>query len=215
MEFDFWGSNGLAAGSAFSVSLAIPLIRSGIGLEGFVDVAAQCRFHPIRCSFSFGGSCFETGVVVSFLPCSVWIERLGSPESRTDRRFEGLMLLLTDREVFDFFHKRLQLDTLRTRPFLEVRSPLLEFGLEGSAKLVWIEIGSDHRRFVCPRDVPIGGIHCVWVVLVASLALVNPVGMVSVPESDPTGSMSLTLEGVVPAVRLESIVALRKLRSVS
>ncbi|KAF2563286.1 hypothetical protein F2Q70_00016419 [Brassica cretica] len=42
MEFDFCGSNGLAAGSAFSVPLAIPLIRSGIGSEGFVDVAAQC-----------------------------------------------------------------------------------------------------------------------------------------------------------------------------
>ena len=113
MEFDFRGSNGLAVGSAFSVPLAIPLIRSGIGYECFVDVAAQSRFHPIRCSLSFGGSCPATGVIVSFLPCSVWIERLGSPEYRTDRRFEGLMLLLTDREVFDFFHERLQLDTLR------------------------------------------------------------------------------------------------------
>ncbi|KAF2536781.1 hypothetical protein F2Q68_00020679 [Brassica cretica] len=36
--------------------------------------------------------------------------------------------------------------------FLEVRSFLLEFVLEGSAKLVWIEIGSGHRRIVCPRD---------------------------------------------------------------
>ncbi|KAF3516908.1 hypothetical protein DY000_02058875 [Brassica cretica] len=113
MEFDFWGSNGLAAGSTFSVPLAVPLNRSGIGSECFVVVAAQCRFHPIRCSFSFGGSCSVTGVVVSFLPCRVRIERLRSPEYRTDRRFEGSMLLLTDQEVFDFFLERLQLDTLR------------------------------------------------------------------------------------------------------
>ncbi|KAF3538563.1 hypothetical protein F2Q69_00023566 [Brassica cretica] len=62
---------------------------------------------------------------------------------------------------------------------------------------------------------PIGGIRCVWVVQVASLAPVNPVGVVSVPESDPIGSMSLTLEGVVPTVWLGSIFALKKLRSVS
>ena len=79
----------------------------------FVDVAVQCRFHPIPCSLGFGGSCLATGIVVSFLPCSVRIKRLGSPEYQTDRRFESLMLLLTDREVFDFFLERLQLDTLR------------------------------------------------------------------------------------------------------
>ncbi|KAF3499692.1 hypothetical protein F2Q69_00042352 [Brassica cretica] len=89
--------------------------------------------------------------------------------------------------------------------FLEVWSFLLEFVLEGSAKLVWIEIGS----------VPIRGIRCVWVVSVASLAPVNPVSVALVPESDPMGSMSLTLEGVVPTVWLGSIIALRKLRSVS
>ncbi|KAF2563676.1 hypothetical protein F2Q70_00017426 [Brassica cretica] len=47
------------------------------------------------------------------------------------------------------------------------------------------------------------------------LAPVNPVVVASVPESDPIGSMSSTLEGVVPAVWLGSIVVLRKLRSVS
>ena len=107
MEFNLRGSNGLAVRFAFSVPHAVPLIRSGIGSECFVDVEAQCRFHPIRCSLSFGGSCLATGIVVSFLPCSVRIERLGSPEYRTDRRFESLMLLLMDREVFDFFLERL------------------------------------------------------------------------------------------------------------
>ena len=113
MEFNLRGSNGLAVRSAFLIPLAVPLIRSGIGSECFVDVEAQCRFHPIRCSLSFGGSCPATGVVVSFLPRNVRIEHLGSPEYRTGRHFEGSMLLLTDREVFDFFLERLQLDTLR------------------------------------------------------------------------------------------------------
>ena len=107
MEFDFWGSNGLTAGSVFSVPPAFPLIHSGIGLEYFVDVAAQCRFRPIRYSLSFGGSCPAAGVVVSFLPCSVRIERLGSPEYRIDRRFRGSTSLVTDRGAFDFFLERL------------------------------------------------------------------------------------------------------------
>ncbi|KAF2537194.1 hypothetical protein F2Q68_00020680 [Brassica cretica] len=116
MEFDFWGSNGLTAGSVFSVPPAFPLIHSGIGLEYFVDVAAQCRFRPIRYSLSFGGSCPVAGVVVSFLLCSVQIERLGSPEYRTDRRFGGSTSLVTDRGAFNFFLERLQLDALRVPP---------------------------------------------------------------------------------------------------
>ncbi|KAF3583495.1 hypothetical protein F2Q69_00028403 [Brassica cretica] len=64
-------------------------------------------------------------------------------------------------------------------------------------------------------EVAIEGIHCIWDIPVASLTTVNPVGLTSVPESDPMGSMSLTLEGVVLVVWLGSIVALRKLRSVS
>ncbi|KAF2570126.1 hypothetical protein F2Q70_00002288 [Brassica cretica] len=120
MEFDFWGSNGSATGSAFSVPLAFPLICSGIGSECFADVAVQCRFRPTRCSLSFGGSCPAAGVVVSFLPCSVRIERLGSPECRTNWRFEGSTFLLTDLGVFDFFLECLQLHTLRvpTQPGL-------------------------------------------------------------------------------------------------
>ena len=47
------------------------------------------------------------------------------------------------------------------------------------------------------------------------MALVDPIGMVSVPESDPIGLMSLILEDVVPTVWLGSIVALRRLTSVS
>uniref|UniRef100_A0A0D3AT79 Uncharacterized protein n=1 Tax=Brassica oleracea var. oleracea TaxID=109376 RepID=A0A0D3AT79_BRAOL len=189
MEFDFRGSNGLVAVSVFLVPPAFSLIRSGIGPDCFVGVGAQCRFRPIHCSLSFSGSFPVDGVVVSFLPCSVWIKRLGSLECRTDRCFG------------------------ETRQFLEVRSLLLKFVLEGSAILVWIEIGSSHERIVCPRDVPIGGIRCVWVVPVASLAPVNPFGVVSVPESDPIGSTSLTLEGVVPTVWLGSLFVLRKLRS--
>ncbi|KAF3515444.1 hypothetical protein DY000_02058463 [Brassica cretica] len=207
MEFYSRGSNGSTAGSVFSVLPVFPLIRSGIGSECFVGVGARCRFRPIHCSLRFGGSCPAVGVVVSFLPCSVRIERLGSLEYRTDRCFGGSTSLLTDRGAFDFFLECLQLVALRvpSQPGL----------VEGSEKLVWIEIGSGHRRIVCPRGVAIGGIHCIWIVPVASLAPVNLVGVTSVPESDPVGSMSLTLEGVVPAVWLGSIVALRKLRSVS
>ncbi|KAF3591428.1 hypothetical protein DY000_02020847 [Brassica cretica] len=113
MEFDFRGSNGSAAGSVFSVPPAFLLIRSGIGSEYFVDVATQCRFCPIRYSLSFGGSCHAVGVVVSFLPCSIRIESLGSPEYRIDRHFGGLTSLVTDRGLFDFFLERLQLDALR------------------------------------------------------------------------------------------------------
>ncbi|KAF3530385.1 hypothetical protein DY000_02042589 [Brassica cretica] len=161
--------------------LVFPLIRSGIGSECFVGVGARCRFRPIHCSLSFGGSCPAAGVVVSFLPCSIRIERLGSLDYRTDRCFGGSTSPLTDRGAFDFFLERLQLDALR----------------------------------VPSHPVPIKGIRCVWVVLVASLAPVNPVGVVSVPELDLKGSTSLTLEGVVLTVWLGSIFALRKLRSVS
>ena len=47
------------------------------------------------------------------------------------------------------------------------------------------------------------------------MAPVVPAGIVSVPESDPIGSVSLTLEDVVPTIWLGFIVALRKLSSVS
>ena len=47
------------------------------------------------------------------------------------------------------------------------------------------------------------------------MAPVNLVGVVSVPELDLIGTTSLTLEGVVLTVWLGSILALRKLRSVS
>ena len=113
MEFDFRGSNGLTAGSVFLVPPAFLLIHSGIGSEYFMDVAAQCRFRPICYSLSFGGSCPAAGVVVSFLPCSVRIERLGSPEYRIDRCFGGLTSLITDRGEFDFFLECLQLNALR------------------------------------------------------------------------------------------------------
>ena len=113
MEFDFRGSNGLMAGSVFSVYPVFLLIRPRIGSEYFVGVAVQCRFRPIRYSLSFGGSCPAAGVVVSFMPCSVRIGRLGSPGYRTDRRFGGSTSLITDRGAFDFFLERLQLDALR------------------------------------------------------------------------------------------------------
>ncbi|KAF3560623.1 hypothetical protein DY000_02016004 [Brassica cretica] len=184
MEFDFWGSNGSSAGSVFLVLPVFPLIRSGSGSECFVGVGARCRSRPIRCSLSFSGSCPAAGVVVSFPPCSVRIERLGSLECRIDRCFGGSTPFFTDQGAFDFYLECLQLDALRvpSQPVLVVA---------------------------------IGGIHCVRVVPVASLAPYNLVGVTSVPESDPMGSMSLTLEGAVPMVWLGSIIALRKLRSVS
>ncbi|KAF2583038.1 hypothetical protein F2Q70_00026272 [Brassica cretica] len=113
MGFDFWGSNGLKAGSVFSVPPAFPLICSRIRSEYFVDVAVQCRFRPIRYSLSFDGSCPAAGVVVSFLPCSIRIRPLGSLGYRTDRHFGGSTSLVTDRWSFDFFLERLQLDALR------------------------------------------------------------------------------------------------------
>ncbi|KAF2610433.1 hypothetical protein F2Q70_00013625 [Brassica cretica] len=67
MGFDFWGSNGLTAGSVFSVPPAFPLICSRIRSEYVVDVAAQCRFRQIRYSFSFDGSCPAAGVVAGIL----------------------------------------------------------------------------------------------------------------------------------------------------
>ncbi|KAF2605964.1 hypothetical protein F2Q68_00042972 [Brassica cretica] len=175
MEFDFRGSNGLTAGSVFLVPPAFPLIHSGIGSEYFVDVAAQCLFRPIRYSLSFGGSCPAAAVGVSFLTCSIQIERLGSLEYRIDRRFGGLTSLITDRGACDVFLEQIDLD-------LKSRS-------EG-----FIATGLFRSRHLAP---------------------VNPVVVASVPESDPIGSMSSTLEGVVPAVWLGSIVVLRKLRSVS
>ena len=61
----------------------------------------------------------------------------------------------------------------------------------------------------------IGGIPCIWVVSTVLSVPVGPLVKVSVLESDPTGSTSLSLDGVVPVVCLGSIVALKKLRSVS
>ncbi|KAF3596625.1 hypothetical protein DY000_02021130 [Brassica cretica] len=49
-------------------------------------------------------------------------------------------------------------------------------------------------------EVPIGGIRCVWVVSAVPSAPVGPAGKVSVLESDPIGSKSLILDGVVPMV---------------
>ncbi|KAF2593823.1 hypothetical protein F2Q70_00042267 [Brassica cretica] len=144
MEFNFWGSNGSTVGSMFSVLPVNPLICSGIGSECFVGVGARCRFRPIHCSLSFSGSCPAVGVVLNFLPCSVRIERLGSLEYRTGRCFGGSTSLLTDRGAFDFFLECLQLVALRV--------PSQSGLVEGSAKLVWIDIGSGHRRIVCPRD---------------------------------------------------------------
>ncbi|KAF3527061.1 hypothetical protein F2Q69_00046371 [Brassica cretica] len=162
MEFDFRGSMGLVVGSEFLVPRAFQSIRSGIGLECFVGVGAPYRFRLIHSSLSFGGSCPAAVVVVSFLPRSVQIERLGSPEFRTERHFGGLMYSLMDRGTFDSFLERSWLDDLRapshlalidqrwsdsqsfdyefyrlgSRPFPKFWSALLESGLEESAKLV-------------------------------------------------------------------------------
>ncbi|KAF3521682.1 hypothetical protein F2Q69_00048814 [Brassica cretica] len=220
----------LLAGSALSVPPAFPLICSGIGSECFVDVATQCQSHPIRCSLSFSGSCPAAGVVVSFLPCNVRIKRLGSPEYRIDRRFGDSMSLLTGRGTFDFFLERLQLDALRVPS---------QPGLVGYQWFDWRSFGYEFRRsetraflevidgLSVPGTVPDSSSNSFWdrclidrkrSILTQSpdrMAPVVPAGIVSVPESDSIRSVSLTLEGVVPTVWFGSIVALRKLRSVS
>ena len=113
MEFDFRESKGLVVGSEFSVPRAFQSIRSGIGLECFVGVGTPYRFRLIHSSLSFGGSCSAAAVVVSFLPCSVQIERLGSPEFRTDRHFGGSMYSLMDLGTFDSFLESSRLGDLR------------------------------------------------------------------------------------------------------
>ncbi|KAF2599087.1 hypothetical protein F2Q68_00009482 [Brassica cretica] len=144
MVFDFRGSNGSTVGFVFLVLPVFLLICSRIGSECFVGVEARYRFRPIHCSLSFCGSCPAAGVVVSFLSCSVRIGCLGSLEYRTDRCFGGSTSLLTDRGTLDFLLECLQLDALRvpSQPGL----------VEGSAKLVWIEVGSGHQWIVCLWD---------------------------------------------------------------
>ncbi|KAF2542192.1 hypothetical protein F2Q68_00029198 [Brassica cretica] len=174
---------------------ASPSIRSGIGSECFVDVAVQCRFRPIHCSLSFGGSCPAAGVVVNFLPCSVQIERLGYLECRTVRFFGGWTSPLTDRGGFDFFPECLQLDALVVIiPQSSVSSPRVWARGVGEIGLDWDRVRSSED------DLSPGRIRCVRAVSVASLAPVNPVGVIPAPESGPIGSMSLTPEGVVPVV---------------
>ncbi|KAL0644480.1 hypothetical protein Bca4012_042770 [Brassica carinata] len=113
MEFDFWGSTGLVVRSEFLVPRAFRSIRFGIGLECFVGVGAPYRFRLIHCTLSFGGLCPAAVVVVSFLPRSVQIKRLGSPKFRTDRHFRGSMYSLMDHGTFDSFLERSRLDDLR------------------------------------------------------------------------------------------------------
>ncbi|KAF2534917.1 hypothetical protein F2Q68_00021121 [Brassica cretica] len=102
-------------------------------LECSVGVGIQCRFHPIRCSLSFGGSCPAARVIVNILPCSVQIERLGSLEYRTHQRFGDSTYSLMDRGIgiFDFFLERSRLDALRA-----------------PSQLVPV----DRQRTVCPQD---------------------------------------------------------------
>ncbi|KAF2608291.1 hypothetical protein F2Q68_00042967 [Brassica cretica] len=164
MEFDSRGSNGSTAGSVFSVLPVFPLIRSGIGSECFVGVGARCRFRPIHCSLRFGGSCPAVGVVVSFLPCSVRIERLGSLEYRTDRCFGGSTSLLTDRGAFDFFLECLQLVALRvpSQPGLvevtaniDLLNELKDGGLTVDAELARLkEMERDCKDLVASATVP-------------------------------------------------------------
>ncbi|KAF3533033.1 hypothetical protein DY000_02040915 [Brassica cretica] len=172
----------------------------GVVSSGFFQ-CADC-YRDLQANFSFGLALDFVGCVVVWPPRNhvdyflrSWGGELGDSCSISlpllfTGALGGSTPLLTDRVAFDFFLECLQLDALRvpSQPGL----------VEGSAKLVWIEIGSGHLWIVCPRDVAIGGFRCVWVVPVASLAPINLVGVTLVPESDPMGSMSLTLEGVVP-----------------
>ena len=80
MEFDSRRSDDLVVEFAFLAPHVFPYIRFVIGSEYFADLATRYLFHTARCNSSFGGLSPVAGVVVSFLPCSVRIERLGSPE---------------------------------------------------------------------------------------------------------------------------------------
>nr|VDC97082.1 unnamed protein product [Brassica oleracea] len=65
---------------AFLAPQVFPCTRFVIGSAYIVDLVARYLFRPVRCNLSFGRPCPAAGVVASFLPCSVWIERLGTLE---------------------------------------------------------------------------------------------------------------------------------------
>ena len=63
--------------------------------------------------------------------------------------------------------------------------------------------GGEDRSWTDDRswfEVPIGGICCVWVVLVVLSVPVGPTGKVSVLELDPVGSTLSIPDGLVPIV---------------
>ncbi|KAG2292588.1 hypothetical protein Bca52824_039257 [Brassica carinata] len=93
----------------------VPFSRSVLELDWSASWALEppYRFRLIHSSLSFGGSCPAAVVVVSFLLCSVQIERLGSPEFRTDRHFGGSMYSIMDRGTFDSFFESSRLGDLR------------------------------------------------------------------------------------------------------
>ena len=78
MELDSQRLDDPAVEFAFLAPQVLLYIHFAIGSEYFVDLVAQYLFLPALCNLSFGGPCPATGVVVSFLPCSARIERLGS-----------------------------------------------------------------------------------------------------------------------------------------
>ncbi|KAF3541111.1 hypothetical protein F2Q69_00022055 [Brassica cretica] len=99
MEFDSRRSDDPVVEFAFLAPHVFPYIRFVIGSEYFADLEARYLFHPARCNSSFGGLSPVAGVVVSFLPCSIRIERLRSPEYLKVMYFGDLAFLLIDRTV--------------------------------------------------------------------------------------------------------------------
>ena len=66
-----------------------------------------------------------------------------------------------------------------------------------------MRFGGEDRSWIDDRswfEVPIGGIRCVWVVLVVLSVPVGPMGKVSVLKLDPVGSTLSTPDGVAPIV---------------
>ncbi|KAF2587391.1 hypothetical protein F2Q70_00035808 [Brassica cretica] len=66
-----------------------------------------------------------------------------------------------------------------------------------------VRFGGEDRSWIDDRswfEVPIGGIRCVWVVLVVLSVPVGPMGKVSVLKLDPVGSTLSTPDGVAPIV---------------
>ncbi|KAF2573168.1 hypothetical protein F2Q70_00002249 [Brassica cretica] len=234
LDFGVTGSSSSPTSSSSRFFGCVTLVRAILFFQGcnflFVLVADGVRFPGIEW---FGGE-----ICVLGSPCLYvdlvwnWIEvlrghwspvsisssplRLGSLECRTVQCFGGSTSSLTDRGVSDFFPEYLQLNALVVIiPRSSVSSPRVWARGVSEISLDWDRVRSSEDDLSPGRFLTRAPTRCVGAVSVASLVHVNPVGVTPALESDPIGSMSLTPDDVVPVVWLGSIVALKKLRSVS